>query len=142
VMRSCTVVVPLFPMETVSLKSATLQLRAYTGEHKASREAAIRKRVSPQRRSLLRLCVQRFRRDVVSDVSTGVGPAVNGSASELHRHRFTVGGIADFKELPQLEAKHPRDDVRGERLNLGIQIAHHRVVVAARVLNRIFGLVE
>jgi hypothetical protein len=60
---------------------------------------------------------------------------------ELHRHRLAIRG-SDFEELALLEAEHSGENVRRERLNLRIQVAHHRVVVAARVLDRVFGLAE
>ena len=58
---------------------------------------------------------------------------------ELHRHRFPVRGRR-LKKLPLLESEHPGKNVRRERLNLCVQIPHHRVVIAARILDRVFRL--
>ena len=60
---------------------------------------------------------------------------------KLHRHRLAIG-CRHFKELPLLEAKHSRQNIRGKRLDLGVQIADYRIVVTARVLNRVLGLAE
>ena len=60
---------------------------------------------------------------------------------ELHRHRFAVGG-GHFEELPQLEAEHSGQNIGRKGLDLRVQVAHHRVVVAARVLDRVFRLAE
>ena len=136
-MRSCTVVMPSVPIEIVSLKSATRQLLAKPAEGRASRSATAQKTIFVDRRRQLRLD-----RDAAGNVSTRMEGSVTKFASELHRHRFTIGGITYFKELPLLKTKHPGNDVGRERLNLGIQIAYDRVVVTARVLNSVFGLVQ
>src|ERR1700680_5320495 len=54
--------------------------------------------------------------------------------SEFHRDRLAVG-LGGFEELAALEAEHASENIRGEHLNLRIQVAYHGVVVAARVLN-------
>src|SRR5580704_14791209 len=58
--------------------------------------------------------------------------------SELHRYGFTLRRIRDVEELLCLDVEHPRHDVARKRLNLGIEITHHGVVVASRVLNGVF----
>src|SRR5438093_10393528 len=54
--------------------------------------------------------------------------------SELHRDRLTVR-LGCFEELPQLETEHPGKNIGREGLNLGIQIAHHSIVITPRVLD-------
>src|SRR5436305_474558 len=49
---------------------------------------------------------------------------------EFHRDRFAVGGCG-FEELLLLEAEHAGQDVGRERLDLGVQVSHNGVVVAA-----------
>ncbi len=61
---------------------------------------------------------------------------------ELHVGNGAFGGIGDLKELPLLEVEHPRNDVGRERLNFGVEVAHHGVVVTARILQRVFQLGE
>src|SRR5579863_8085431 len=122
VIRSCTVVIPSGLIEMVSLKSATRQLRASACEGKP-RQAKPRTRTPVKRRSV-RLCV----RSTASRTLARGSESVTGQPSELHRYRFAVGGVADFKELPLLKAKNPGKNIGWERLNFGIQIAHHRVV--------------
>src|SRR5438132_12357185 len=60
---------------------------------------------------------------------------------ELHRHRLPLA-LRRLEELPQLESEHSRQHVGREALDLGVQVAHHRVVVAARVLYVAFQPVE
>src|SRR5580700_710537 len=59
--------------------------------------------------------------------------------SELHGNRLAVG-FGGLEELAGGEAEHAGKNVCGERLDLGVQIAHHGVVIATRVLDRVFGL--
>jgi len=61
---------------------------------------------------------------------------------KLYSHVFAVGGRLHFKELPRVETKHSRDDVRGERLDAGIEVAHHGIVIAARVLDVVLNRVQ
>src|SRR5579863_10401309 len=60
---------------------------------------------------------------------------------ELHCHRLAVS-FTRLKELPRLEAEHARQNICGERLDLRVQVTHHRVVVAAGVLDGVFGLAQ
>src|SRR3981081_2735185 len=60
---------------------------------------------------------------------------------ELYRDWFAIGG-SSFEELFLLEPEHPRENIRRERLNLGIEIADDGVVIAPRVLDGIFYLAE
>src|SRR6059036_4346924 len=52
--------------------------------------------------------------------------------------RFT----AELEELARREAEGAGDQVRGELRDARVQVAHHRVVVAARVLHRVLDLAE
>src|SRR5712664_4011991 len=53
---------------------------------------------------------------------------------------FPLGRCGDLEEFARLESQHVGEDVRGELLNLGVQVADHRVVIAPRVLYRFFDL--
>ena len=59
--------------------------------------------------------------------------------SELHRDWFAIGS-SRFEELLLLEVEHPGQNVGRESLNLGVQVAHDGVVVAAGVLNCVLDL--
>src|SRR5216110_1452756 len=52
--------------------------------------------------------------------------------------RFT----AQLEELARREAERAGDQVRGKLRDARVQVAHHRVVVAARVLHRVLDLAE
>src|SRR5882724_8523466 len=54
--------------------------------------------------------------------------------------RFALGSGGYFEELARLETKHACKNIGGKLLNLGVQVAHDCVVVAARVLNVVFNL--
>src|ERR1017187_8750624 len=58
--------------------------------------------------------------------------------SELHRDRFALRRFGDVEELLLLNVEHTRHDICREGLDLGVQVAHHRVVITARVLDSIF----
>src|SRR5579864_6185147 len=51
-------------------------------------------------------------------------------------------GLRGLKELARRETEHPGQNVRGERLNLRVQVAHHCVVITPRILNRVFCLAQ
>src|SRR6267378_3662687 len=68
-------------------------------------------------------------------------PSPHGHGLELYRDRFAIGGRS-FEELLLLEAEHPGQNVGRERLNLGVQVAHNGVVVAAGVLNSVLDFTE
>src|SRR6266852_2727055 len=53
---------------------------------------------------------------------------------------FPLGRCGDLEELTRLETQNVCKDVRGELLNLGVQVADHRVVIAPRVLYGVFDL--
>src|SRR5262245_7618894 len=56
--------------------------------------------------------------------------------------RFALRGGGYFEKFTRLEAKHARENIRGELLNFGVQVTDDSVVVAAGILNRIFDLRE
>ena len=60
------------------------------------------------------------------------------STSELHLWDFAFRGSREFEELAWLESEHTRKNVARERLDLGVVIANDRVVIAPRVLDRVF----
>ena len=59
--------------------------------------------------------------------------------SEFDLYRLPVGRCS-LKKLPLGKSEHSRQYVRWEGLNLRVQIAYHRVVVAAGILNLVFRL--
>src|SRR6202030_2474213 len=56
--------------------------------------------------------------------------------------RFAFRRGRNFEELALLKSEHIGEDIRRELLNLGVQVADHGVVIAPRVLYRIFDLSE
>src|ERR1700675_1870449 len=60
--------------------------------------------------------------------------------ADLGGFAFRSGG--SFEKFARLEAEHVREDVGGELLNLGIEIADDGVIVAARVLDGVLDLRE
>ena len=65
-----------------------------------------------------------------------------GAAGEVEADfgRFAFRGGSHFKEFARLEAEHAGKNTRRELLNLGVQVAHDGVVIAARVLHAVFDL--
>src|SRR5690348_9705096 len=61
------------------------------------------------------------------------------SLLKLYCHRLAVRR-GRLEELPLGEAKHSSENIRWEGLNLRIQVANHGIVVAARILDRVFSL--
>src|ERR1700674_5862331 len=64
----------------------------------------------------------------------------SGRRVEANPGSFALGRGRDFKEFTRLEAKHVRNDVGGELLDLRIEIANDGIVVTASILNSIFNL--
>src|SRR5271166_3741089 len=62
-------------------------------------------------------------------------------ALKLNGDRLAVG-FGGLEELAGGEAKHVSEYVCGKRLDLCIQVAHDGVVVAARILDRVFRLAQ
>src|SRR6266849_4339308 len=67
---------------------------------------------------------------------------LRGARAEAYFGDFALGRRRDFEELARLEAEHVGDDVGGEDGNFRVQVAHDGVVVAPRVLDRVFDLIE
>src|SRR5271154_1367523 len=88
--------------------------------------------------------MMRERRMRIGFRASAIGLRVSGfriDGLELHGYRLPIG-FAGLEELTRLEAEHAGQDVGGEHLNLGVQVAHYGVVVAARVLDGIFRLAQ
>src|SRR6202044_1221252 len=60
---------------------------------------------------------------------------------ELHSDRLAIG-LGGLEELARGEVEHSGKDVRGERLDLSIEVANDGVVVAAGVLDWVFRLTQ
>src|SRR5882724_8240739 len=67
-------------------------------------------------------------------------PASCRGRAEADFGRFPLGRGGDLEELARLESQHVREDIRGELLNFGVQVADHSVVIAPRVLYSVFDL--
>src|SRR6266849_5251961 len=67
-------------------------------------------------------------------------PMSCGGSVEGHLGSFALSRRGDFEELARLESQHVGKDIGRELLDLGVQVADHCVVVAARVLDGIFDL--
>src|SRR3989344_4765567 len=61
---------------------------------------------------------------------------------EADLHGFPRGSFLQLKKLSLLEAKEARDDIAGEGLYSSVEVAHHCVVKAARLLDLVFGIGE
>ena len=64
-----------------------------------------------------------------------------GCAEADFRH-FALGGGADLEKFALLEVTHAGNNVGGELLNHRVEIADHGVVVAARILQVVFNLIQ
>src|SRR3989304_6968250 len=62
-----------------------------------------------------------------------------GAGFEADLGRFALRGVGQLEELARLEGEKAGDDVRGEHLDLGVEVAHPSVVVAAGGLGGPFG---
>src|ERR1019366_5848404 len=150
VIFSLTRAVPSAAMEMVSLKSATRQLRtwaeAYSATMRRKNRTSSRRFVYAPRNIVRPSTLWRIQscfdhRQLPSCAWPGRGKAPSPHELELHSDWFAIGG-SRFEELLLLEAEHPGQNVGRERLNLGVQVAHDGVVVAARVLNCVLDRAE
>src|SRR5438034_7107752 len=64
------------------------------------------------------------------------------SAPERDAGRLPLSGAVELEVSPRVELEEGRDEVRREGLHRGVEVAHDRVVVAARVLDRLLQLAE
>src|SRR6266852_8481916 len=62
--------------------------------------------------------------------------------AEADLGRFPLGGCGDFEEFARLESQHVREDIRGELLDFGVQVADHGVVIASCILHGVLYLSE
>src|SRR5207245_1201424 len=117
-------------VETRRLRNEALTLR------KVCRAGFCRPRhaVGPVHRAALSPSVPT--RDKVS----GRSLAARGLEADLGG--LALGFTAELEELARREAERAGDQVRGKLRDARIQVAHHRVVVAARVLHRVLDLAE
>src|SRR5207245_9152402 len=72
---------------------------------------------------------------------------VSGRSLAARGLEADLGGLAlrftaELEELARREAERAGDQVRGKLRDARVQVAHHRVVVAARVLHRVLDLAE
>src|SRR5713226_8102923 len=72
---------------------------------------------------------------------------ISGGAPESRcwRAEADFGSLAlcrrgDLEEFARLESQHVGENIRRELLDLGVQVAHHGVVIAPRVLHGVFDL--
>src|SRR5512136_879084 len=72
-------------------------------------------------------------------VRATIGPLRRGCV-EADLGRFSLGRCGHFKKLACLEAQHVGKDIRGELLNLSVEVADDGVVITASVLHSIFNL--
>src|ERR1700722_8739175 len=110
------------------------QLLAASGEARARMNAAV-----PATRPMMRV-----RRTRIGLRASAIGLRVSGfriDGLELHGYWFAVG-FAGLEELASLEVEHAGQNVGGEHLYFRVQIAHHGVVVTARVLDGVFRLAQ
>src|ERR1051326_7423178 len=63
------------------------------------------------------------------------------NSSKFNLHWLPVGRCS-LKKLPLGKSEHPRQYVCREGLNLRVQIAYHRIVIAACILDLVFRLTE
>src|SRR5207244_10755995 len=129
VMRSLTAAFPFWLMPIVSWYSAMRQLLACEGTASSRTENS-----NPA-------C-----RDAAHGTDTGQAtslPRTLGPApfSELHGDWFAISSL-HLEELTLLETEHSGDEIGREGLNLRVQVAHDRVVIAARILDRVFNLAQ
>src|SRR5574340_271796 len=62
--------------------------------------------------------------------------------SKLYFGNFAFRRRAEFEKLARFEIEHAGDDVRWKLRDLRVEVAHHGVVITARVLNRVLDLIE
>src|SRR5258708_27243324 len=58
-------------------------------------------------------------------------PASCRGRAEADFGGFALGGGGNFEEFARLESEHVGEDIRGELLDFCVQVADHRVVIAA-----------
>src|ERR1700739_4342646 len=61
-------------------------------------------------------------------------PASCRGRGEADFRRFPFSGCGNLEEFARLESQHVCENIRGELLDFGVQVAHHGVVITPRVL--------
>src|SRR6266436_1687726 len=108
-----------------SMRSSRVLSAEADGKRKAANRAMARKD---------RMAMRRTR------VIPGAAPTSCRGRAEADFGRFPFGERGDFEELARLESQHVRENIRGELLNFGVQVADHGIVIAPRVLHGILDL--
>src|SRR6204780_5929997 len=62
--------------------------------------------------------------------------------AEAHFRNFALGRRADLEKLARLEIEHAGNNVGGELRDFRVEVAYHGVVIASRVLDAVFDLVQ
>src|SRR6202046_2916288 len=63
-------------------------------------------------------------------------------SAEADLRNFALSRRADLEKLTRLEVEHARNDVGRELCDFRVEVAHHRVVIATRVLDAVFNLIQ
>src|SRR5579863_9419795 len=63
-------------------------------------------------------------------------------AAEADLRHFAFGRRGDLEELARLEIEHARENIGRKLSDLGVEVSHDRVVIAARVLDVVFERVQ
>src|SRR5690242_9622373 len=123
-------------------KSRMRRERAEAGKSAPSRKArkaSVARQTRGKRiRTQLRRGVPRDRMPAES-IELGLG---GGRRAEADARNFALGGSRDFEEFARFEIAHASDDIGRKLLDAGVEVAHGSVVIAARVLQRVFDLVQ
>ena len=72
----------------------------------------------------------------------GVTPNLSAGRFECDARRFSLHRVLHFEKLPRGELKHPGDHIRWDLGDLGVVVAHHRIVVTPCVLDSLLDPVE
>src|SRR6266849_2662509 len=71
---------------------------------------------------------------------SGGAPESRCWRAEADFGRLALCRRGDLEEFARLESQHVGENIRRELLDLGVQVAHHGVVIAPRVLHGVFDL--
>src|SRR6266478_6757543 len=107
------------------MRSSRVLSAEAAGKTKAINRAMARKTLMPLRRTSIIPCA---------------ALASCGGRAEADFRRLPLGGRGDLKEFARLESQHVRENIRGELLDFGVQVADHGIVIAPRVLHGILDL--
>src|SRR3984893_10927762 len=110
-----------------SMRSSRAVSAEAEGKRTARSAAAKRNRIRWRGKRIGRATVRSLRR---------------GGCVEADFGSFALGRCRHFEEFPGLEAEHVGENIGGELLNLGVEVANDGVVVAAGVLGVVLDLGE